>query len=306
MKFKSLTKDIFYLFSQTYKEWIKDDPFEMSASVAYYAILSLPALLIIVINIAGVIFGKEAVEGKIALEIGSVLGEEAGSIIQGIVANASLKSSSRFAAFMGWGTLIFGATGVFIALQKSINKVWEVRVNPKSGILRYIISRLTSFAIIVFIGVLIFVFILISTVLNAISAWLTELFPYQLISWFFILNFLVSFGIITLLFAIIYKYLPDVKIAWGSVWFGAALTSFLFVVGKLAMGFYFVHMNPASAYGAAGSLILIMIWISYSSLILFFGAEFTHVYAKKYGYSIKYSKYAMKMEDFYKEKYKDS
>ncbi len=306
MKFKKIAKDILYLFSQTYKEWIKDDPFEMSASVAYYAILSLPALLLIVINTAGVIYGKDAVEGKIALEVGKVLGAEAGSIIQGIVANASLKASSRFTAFVGLGTLIFGATGVFIALQKSINKVWEVRVNPKSGILKYIMSRVTSFAIIIFIGVLMFAFILISTALNAFSTWLNQHLPYHIVSWFFIINFLVSFGIITLLFAIIYKYLPDVKIAWGSVWFGAALTSFLFVIGKLAMGFYFVHMNPASAYGAAGSLILIMIWVSYSSLILFFGAEFTHVYAKKYGYSIKYSKYAMKMEDFYKEKYSKS
>ncbi|MFN3402854.1 MAG: YihY/virulence factor BrkB family protein [Cytophagaceae bacterium] len=295
-------KHTFQLLRSCYKEWIENDPFDLSAVVAYYSLLSLPALLIIIINVSGVVLGKQAVEGQISQEIQKVLGYEIAVVIENIIKNASLSRSSSLAAFAGIGTLLFGATGVFIALQKSLNKIWHVRIKPNCGIKVLLLNRLTSFFIILVMGLLILLFFLLTAALATFSAWIDDHVPHFIVLGLDIFNLLISFGLTMLLFGFIYKFLPDVKIPWSSIWLGAAFTSILFVLGKMVLGLYFSNINPASAYGAAGSLIIMMLWVSYSSLILFFGAQFTQVYASKYSIPVKYKKYTIRMADYYNEK----
>lgn len=287
-------KDLFSMLKETFKEWIEDDPFILSAAVAYYSIFSLPALLIIIVTIAGSIFGQEAVEGNISSQIGSMIGENAGKEIETMIANSHQSENSTFATIIGIGTLLFGATAVFGALQKSLNIVWNVKADPdKSGFKKVAIDRATSLGIVIAIGFLLLISLVVTATLSVLSDWITSVLPGFLIYIFYVLNFLVSLGIITLLFALIYRYLPDVEIAWETVWVGAFITALLFVIGKFALSIYFGKSDPASTYGAAGSIILILLWVSYSCLILFFGAQFTQVYARKYAIGIRPSDHAI-------------
>ena len=291
-------KDIPSLVKESFKEWMDDEPFDLSAIVAYYSIFSLPALLIIIITIAGAAFGQEAVQGKIAEQIGSMMGKEAGTAIQTMIAEASKKQNSTIATIIGIATLLFGATGVFSALQKSLNKIWEVKPDPKKGgIKKLILDRSASFGLIIVIGFLLLISLVLTSLLAILSEWIQSKLPDFLLYIFYVLNFAVTFGIIMLVFAMIYKILPDAKIKWKSVWIGASVTAFLFVLGKFALGFYFSKADPGSAYGAAGSVILILLWVSYSCLILFFGAEFTQVYARKFIHDIEPSDHAIRSED---------
>lgn len=286
------------LTKQTYTEWNNDEPWRQSAVVAYYAIFSLPALLIIVITIAGQFFGEAAVQGRLSQEIGNAIGPSAAEEIETMISNAHQSEQSTFATIAGIATLIFGATGVFYQLQQSLNNVWEVMAKKDAGIKKLVMDRVSSFGVILVIGFLMLISLLLTTALTALSNFIQQHLPDYLLYVFYVVNFLVSFGIITLLFAMIYKILPDVDIEWRTVWVGAAVTALLFIIGKFALGIYFGKANPASAYGAAGSLILILLWTSYSCLILFFGAEFTQVYARTYGHRITPSKHAAKKPGF--------
>lgn len=305
MNRKVSIKDIPSLLKESYQEWIDDEPFDLSAIVAYYSIFSLPALLIIVITIAGAVFGQEAVQGKVAEEIGKAMGKEAGTEIQNMIAQASQKQNSTAAAIIGIATLLFGATGVFTALQTSLNRIWEVRPDPeKSGIKKLIIDRTVSFGLILVIGFLLLISLVLTTLLALLSGWIKEKLPDVLLYVFYVINFIFTFGVIMMVFAMIYKFLPDAKIRWKSVWIGSAVTALLFVIGKLALSMYFSKADPGSAYGAAGSVIVILLWVSYSCLILFFGAEFTQVYARKFIQDIQPSKHAVRSEDYYEDKKK--
>lgn len=286
MPAKFRIKDIFPLLKDTFKAWNDDDPFYLSAVVAYYTLFALPGLLVLIINFAGSIWKEEEVQEEVTRQISEVLGPDSAAQIETIMSRALTDSGSTVSFLFSMGTLIFGATGVFFMLQKSLNKVWDVKVNPKSGILRMLKSRLIGLGLIVVIGFFLLVSLLLTTALNVLSEWIQSNLPEFLFYGFYVINFIVSVGIITLLFAIIYKVLPDVIIGWRSLWVGSFVTALLFVTGKSLLGLYFSNSDPASAYGVAGSIVIILLWVSYSSLLVFFGAEFTQVYAKRYGQPI--------------------
>ncbi|AHM58905.1 ribonuclease bn [Flammeovirgaceae bacterium 311] len=285
-------KDLPGLIKETYTEWNNDEPWRQSAVVAYYAIFSLPALLIIVITIAGSIFGEAAVQGELSSEIGNMIGPDAASEVETMISNAYTNQNSTIATIIGIAVLIFGATGVFYQLQQSLNNVWNVEANENAGFMKLLKDRVTSFSVILVIGFLMLISLLLTTLLSVLSDFIVQHLPDYLLYVFYVVQFLVSFGIITLLFAMIFKILPDVDLEWRTVWTGAIVTAALFVIGKFALGIYFGRANPGSAYGAAGSIILILLWVSYSCLILFFGAEFTKVYARRYLQPVNPSKHA--------------
>ena len=265
-------KDLFSLLKETFKEWNDDDPFRMSAAMSYYAIFSLPGLLMIVVTVAGYFGSGKDVEKEIESQIGEMIGPDAASSIQAMIENASASTNLTWGTIIGIATLIFGATGVFYQLQQSLNQVWEVEVKKEEGIKKVLLDRATSFGVILVIGFLLLISLVLTAALSALSDYITQHISDYLIYVFYVAEFLISYGIISLLFAMIYKILPDVEIKWKTVWIGALVTGALFVIGKFALGIYFGNSDPASAYGAAGSLILILLWVSYSCLILFFGA----------------------------------
>ena len=302
---KQIVKDLPSVVKTTAKGWVNDEAYDLGAIVAFYSIFSLPALVIIVVNIAGAVFGEAAVEGKIAEEIGTLIGQNAASEIQQMIKQAPGQGSSTISSVVGIGTLLFGATAVFIALQKSLNSLWEVEPDPeKTGIKKVIKDRATSFGIVFTMGFLLLISLLLTTGLSILSEWIREKVPDFLLYLFYVLDFLLSFGVITVVFALLYKFLPDVKIEWRSVWVGAGVTALLFIVGKFGLSLYFEKASPGSAYGAAGSIILLLLWIYYSCLIFFFGAEFTQVYALRYGHRIQPSEHAIRTPDFEENKKK--
>lgn len=268
------------LITKTYKNWIANDPFQLSAAVSYYALFSFPALLIIIIQTAGLFYDRSEIKNKILLEIGSVLGKDSADSIQTIIKNAVVEDQTTFAFIVGIATLLYGATGLFIALQKSLNTIWEVPHNKTVGFFKMIKNRLFSLSLVLIIGFLLLISMVVTTIISGISNWIEANFSDFLLRIIHLVNFLVSLGIITVLFGMIFKILPDVNLKWKHVWLGAFVTSLLFDIGKFGLGVYFGTLNPESTFGAAGSIVLILLWVSYSSLILFFGAEFTKVYSE--------------------------
>lgn len=285
------------VFKETFVAWDSRMPFASSAVIAYYTIFSLPGLLVIIINVAGYFFGREAVTNQVAVEIQGIVGKDAATYIQDIIANASQSKSSWFASIVGIATLLFGATGVFYNVQQIFNKIWEVTTEEPKGkqkFFKLIRDRVFSFGLILVVGFLLLVSLVVSSAITALSTWVGQYLSESVLVVFNALDFLVSIGIITVLFAAMYKYLPDVKVRWRHVWVGALVTTILFVIAKYALGLYFGTSEPGSTYGAAGSVILIMLWVSYSGLILLFGAEFTRVWAKKSGHKPPPVEYAKK------------
>ncbi len=280
MKYKF--KDIISLFKDTFVEWNAKDPFRQSAVIAYYSIFSIPGLLVLIIAIAGYFFGQDAVNKNLIAQIGETIGSESALQIQDILAKATTEKSTTWGSIVGISILLIGATGVFVELQKTLNLIWHVKVKPQNGFLLILKSRLFSFGLILAIAFLLIISLVISTALVAMSSWVRVDTSPLMISVFEILNFIVSLGVISLLFAMIFKILPDAKIQWKHVWMGSLVTGILFTIGKMGLSYYFGKAEPASVYGAAGSIILILLWVSYSSMILFFGAEFTAAYAKRY------------------------
>ena len=274
------------LIKEAFTDWNEDKAPRLAAALSYYALFAIAPLLVIVIAIAGLFFGQEAASGAIAGQIQGLVGEQSAQAIQEMVANAGAsRSGGIIATIIGIVTLLFGALGVFGQLQDALNTIWEVQPKPDRGWLEMIKERLTPFTMVLGIAFLLLISLVISAALAAIGKFFGGIFPgFALIGQ--IINFVVSFGVITLLFAMIYKYLPDAKIAWNDVWIGAAATALLFTIGRLLLGLYLGRSSTASAYGAAGSLVIVLLWVYYSAQILFMGAEFTQVYAKKYGTQI--------------------
>lgn len=284
---KQYFSDLWATTKKTFVAWNKSDPFRQSAVIAYYAIFSIPALLVIIIACAGIFFGKEAVQGEISQQVSAAMGNETADQVEEIVANASEKKDSIIATIISIITLIIGATAVFAQLQVSLNLIWEVKVTAKKMWLKNLKDRLFSFGLIVSIGFLLLVSLLMTAALSAFGDWIKGHLPDIMLYVFFLLNFLISFGVITVLFALMFKILPDAIINWKDVWIGAMVTALLFILGKFGLGIYFGKAEPGSTYGAAGSIILIMLWVSYSCMIVFFGAEFTKQYAMRFGGEIK-------------------
>lgn len=278
-----MLKETLSLLKNTFKDWSNRDPFRQSAVIAYYAIFSMPGLLVLIITIMGYFFNKDAVSQRILTEIANTLGGQTSAEIKSMLTNAGQTKATILGSIIGIATLLVGATGVFIALQKTLNMIWEVEVTAQKGIWPVIKSRLFSFGLILAIAFLLLISLVLSTATAAVGEWIRIDTSDFLVTIFNIFNFIISFGIITVLFALMFKILPDAKIKWRYIWPGAVLTSFLFTIGKTALSFYFGKTTPESVYGAGGSVILILLWVTYSSMILFFGAEFTHTYTNRYG-----------------------
>ncbi|MEO8085974.1 MAG: YihY/virulence factor BrkB family protein [Bacteroidota bacterium] len=263
--------------------WFNRDPFRESAIIAYNAIFSLPGLLVVVLTLSGYVFGADAVSGRLHNQIAKAMGSDTADQVQEMILMAHRSKDSVLATILGIVIIIIGATGVFVELQRSLNSIWQVKGKiAKSGIKAFITTRLFSFGLIISIAFMLLISLVITSLVAAIGNWMQQHWSESFIVLFHVINFLVSLSIITILFALMFKILPDAKIKWGSVWLGAFLTSLLFILGKFILGLYFGKAQPGSGYGAAGSVILILLWTSYSSLIVFFGAEFTKVYSDHY------------------------
>lgn len=289
-----LLKDSFNSF------WARD-PFRNSTVISYYTIFSLPGLGVIIINIAGYFFGTEAMTNQISAQIEEIIGSSAAASVERIIANAYTSGGLTLSSLISLGILIFGATGVFYQVQQTLNMIWNVESRPDRQFLQFIISRLFSFGMILTIGFLLIVSLVISSLITALSEWLTISFFGVIDTILQLMDIALSLGIITVLFAAIYKILPDVKIRWKDVWVGALVTSILFVIAKYLLSLYFGYSNPGSVYGAAGSIILIMLWTTYSALIMLYGAEFTRVYARRYGAKIEPASHAVYVNQDEKE-----
>lgn len=275
-------KTIRYLMTQSFKEWQEDKASRLAAALSYYTIFSLPPLLVISLAIVGRFYDRQAAQEQILVQAGGLVGESGSEVIGQILENASDPTLSSVAAVVSLVMLIFGASGVFTQLQDAMDTIWEVEPKPGRGIVRTIKERFFSFTMVLAVGFLLLVSLLLSAVLAAVSEFLSGLAP-ETILVARLVNLIVSFGGVTLLFALIFKVIPDVKISWRNVWLGAVVTAVLFSIGKWAIGYYLGRSAPASAYGAAGSLIILLLWVYYSAQILFLGAEFTQVYANHLG-----------------------
>jgi membrane protein len=292
-----MTAEFLTVLKTTSKKWWIKDPFKESAVIAYYAIFSLPGLLVVVITVAGYFFGREAVNGQITGQIASTMGLETAQQIQDIIAKATESKKSFLATAIGLFTILLGATGVFVQFQKSLNSIWEVKTDEsKSGILSVLKARLLSFGLIIAIAFMLIVSLVISALLSALGKWVTDHFSETFLIVLQLVNSILSLGILAVLFALIFKFIPDAKVKWRHVWIGALVTAVLFEIGKFALGLYFGKADPGSGYGAAGSIILILLWVSYSSMIVFFGAEFTHAHAEIRDGKVPPDKNAVKQE----------
>jgi membrane protein len=285
-KLLNSAKDFAKLMKETFRQWNEREPFNNSIIIAYYTIFSLPGLLVIIINISSYFFEREQVTSQISSQIQGVVGGNTAQDIEEIVGNASKTDGNLLASILSIATLIFGATGVFYQLQQILNKMWEVKPKPKGKILKLIKDRVFSFGLILVVGFLLLVSLVLSAAVTSVTEWASAYVPEGLLVLFGFADIVISVGVITLLFAAIYKFLPDARIRWRDVWVGAFVTALLFTVAKFLLGLYFSHSNPGSTYGAAGSIILIMLWVNYAGLILLFGAEFTQVHAASRGRKI--------------------
>lgn len=276
-------KVLWRLLQETFKEWSEDKVPRLAAALAYYTIFSIAPLLIIVIAVAGAVFGEDAAKGQIVNQIQGLVGADGAEFIETAIQNASQpQTGGTFASIISVVLLLVGATGLFTELQDSLNTIWEVKPKPGRGIWNIIRTRFLSFTMILGIGFLLLVSLVLSAVLSAIVNYFSGLLPGAGFIWE-ILSFVLSFAITTILFGLIFKVLPDVKITWGDVLIGAIITSFLFSIGRFVLGQYLGNTTFGSTYGAAGSLVVILAWVNYATQILFFGAEFTQVYSRKYG-----------------------
>ncbi len=271
-------KIILKLLKRSYGSWEKNGAYAKSATIAYYALFSLPSLLIIVVNIAGYFFGRKAVQGRLTGEISEFIGEDTANAVESMIENAALSKDSTLALIFGFSMLIFGATGVFFQLKIAMNNIWNVAAK-KTNFLRLVLDRVISLGMVFVLGLLLLIAMVISALLKMIAGEVKNFFPDITGFVIYIANYVISFFIITTLFAAIFKLLPDIKIRIRTTYVGAALTAVLFLLGESAISFYFGQSSPGSVYGGASSVVLILLWVYFTCLILFFGAEFTVQYA---------------------------
>jgi membrane protein len=284
------------IIKQSAVEFMGNNGLKYSAALAYYTIFSLAPMLLIIIWTGSVVFGREAIEGRVYSSIHEFVGETAALQIQDMISRISLQEDGTLAAIIGFATLLIGATVVFTEIQDTLNNIWGVKAKPKRGLLKLALNRVLSFSMIIGIGFLMLVSLVINTMLSALSDLVRNIVPEAYFHLTMILNFLLTFVIITSLFVFIFKFLPDAKIRWKDVITGALATAVLFIIGKFGISMYLNFSDMGSAYGAAGSVVVILAWVYYSSIILFFGAEFTQVYAKHLGKGIIPAEYAVLVE----------
>jgi membrane protein len=287
-------KDIVDMIKTIWKEFNEDNAIYYSASLSYFTLFALPSIIIIIIAISGSLVGKETVREEIYEQIENIAGTQSAEQILAIVDEANKSTSGFLAKVIAITTLILSSTGVFTAIQSALNMMWEVKPKPKRDLLKLIADRALSFALIVSISIIILISILMHAGLIALIKLIT--LTQSTAALIEITNFIIPLGVITLLFAMIFKFLPDARISWKDVWIGAFATALLFTLGKYLMGLYLINSDIGSVYGAAGTIIIILLWIYFSSIILFIGAEFTQVYARKHGKRIEPASYAVRIE----------
>jgi membrane protein len=275
-------KRIFALFKQTWTEFSDDKAQRLGAALAYYTIFSLGPILLIAVSIAGLVFGKEAAQGRIGDQLKGVFGAEVATQLNTMILNADKAKTGTIAMIVGIVTLLFGAAGVFGQLKDALNTIWNVEEKKGGGIMHTIRTRFLSVAMVLGVGFLLLVSLVIDAAISAMGGWISARFPAGE-TLFQALQLIVSLGVVTFLFAMIFRYLPDTRVEWRDVWLGAGFTALLFVIGKFALGLWLGKGSVGSAYGAAGSLVILLVWIYWSAQILFFGAEFTQVYANTHG-----------------------
>lgn len=290
---KKKIKGIFSYFKQVFTEFSEDNILKYSASLAYYTVFSLAPLLIVIISICGLLFGREAIQGHIYGQIKGLVGADAAKQIQEIIKNIHLTGHNFFASVVSIIVLIIGATGIFGEVQDSLNKIWGLRVKTRKTWWKLILNRLLSFSLILSIGFVMIVSLLLNAIISAFGNFLGRYFSDFSVILVQITDSVLTFVITTFLFSLMFKMLPDAKIKWKDVLIGGLITSIFFTLGKLAIGYYLGSSNIATVYGAAGSIMIIMVWVYYSSIILYLGAEFTKVYAKIYGGKILPNEYAI-------------
>lgn len=288
------TPPIGKLLHTTFQQWFNDNVSQMAAALAFYTAVSTAPLVVIVIAIAGFFYSERAAEGELIQQMKHIMGSEGAKFIEIVVENANQPTTGSIASLLSIGVLLWGATNVFAQLQFSLNTIWHVEPHPERGIIGFVRDRLLSFGMVLGIGFLLLVSLIFSAILSALINSFSYLLPG--ITWLWpLVNFLISFLVITALFALILKLLPDVHSAWRDIWIGAVATALLFTLGQLALSLYLG--TQGSAYGIAGSLVAYLLWIFYSAQILFIGAEFTQVYASRYGQGYRPNSYAVLKEN---------
>ncbi|MEO6681261.1 MAG: YihY/virulence factor BrkB family protein [Ginsengibacter sp.] len=276
-------KNIFRYIKEVFREFSADNILKYSASLAYYTVFSVAPILLIIISLSGVLFGKEAIQGQIFKELNGLIGAVAALQIQNMIRSIHLTGNS-FAASVGSVVLLFiAATTIFGEIQDSLNKIWGLKIKPKRVWWKLILTRLISFSLIISIGIIMSISLLLNAVIAAFGRFIGRYFENYSVYLIEIINDTLSFLISAFLFSLLFKMLPDAKIKWKDVIIGGLFTAVFFILGKLGIGFYLGRSNLASLYGAAGSIIIFMLWVYYCSVILYLGAEFTKVYANLYG-----------------------
>jgi membrane protein len=270
------------LFKMAVAKWSADNAARLSAALAYYAVFSVAPLLIIAIAVAGLVFGRDAAQGEIFRQLDGLIGAQGAAVVQEMVKNASKPGSGIIAGLIGFVMLLFGASGVTGELKSALNGIWEVPPPPAGGMFYTMRERLLSLTLVLGVGFILMVSLVVSAGVAAMGQYFQAWLPGSE-SMLHAVNFGASLLVITLMFMVIFRFVPDAKLEWGDVWMGAVVTAFLFSIGKLLIGLYLGKGTLGSTYGAAGSLVIFLAWVYYSAQILFFGAEFTHVYAREHG-----------------------
>ncbi|UOQ78846.1 YihY/virulence factor BrkB family protein [Hymenobacter sp. 5516J-16] len=289
--------DIIGILKTTASEFMVNNSLRHAAALSYYTIFSLPPLLLIVITVASSVYGHDAVTGQVYGQMKGLVGADSAKFLQDSIAEFTKQQKGGIATAIGIGTLVFAATTFFVTLQESINDIWNLRVNTVGiGIGQFIKQRFLSFGLILSVALLLLVSFVISAVLSAFTGKLQQWFPEIGVVVIRLVDFALSLGVTTLLFALIYRFLPDAVIRWRDVGVGAFITALLFVLGKFLIAFYIAKANPGSAFGAAGSAIVLLVWVNYSSLIIFFGAEFTQEFADAFGQKVQPKAHAVRIE----------
>jgi membrane protein len=271
---------------QTGAGWSDDHVARLAAALAFYTVLSLAPLLVLAVAVAGWFFGEEAARGQIAGQLAGIVGEKAGEGIQTLLKHAQEPDQSTFGSILGMVVLLVGASGVFGELQAALNAIWEVEPRPGRGVLGFLRDRVFSFSLVLGVAFLLLASLVVSAALSAMGKFFSSNLPGGAVLWQ-ILNFVISFAVITSLFALLLRVVPDIKTPWKGIWPGAAVTALLFSVGKFALGLYLGRASVASPYGAAGSVVVLVIWVYYAAQIVFLGAEFTRAYVRARGLEIK-------------------
>lgn len=296
MREKITFRGIWSVLKETFHGFSEHKVLKLSGALAYYMVFSMGPLLIVIISLCGLFLEREAVEGKVYAVLQGFVGSDTAAQLQDIIRNAALDKQNAMAVLLGGIVLVIGATTVFAEIQDSINTIWGVKPKPKRGWLKYLQNRFLSFSVIVSLGFLLLVSLAVSTLIEMLSDRLQESFPGMAVVVVYSVNLALSLGISTLIFGTIFKVLPDARIKWRDVFMGALVTAILFMAGKFGISFYISQTKVGSTYGGAGSLVILLVWVYYSAVILYIGAEYTKAYAIRYGSQIRPSEYAVTVQ----------